>query len=168
MPEEVGNELRLILAKKNLLTTLALFGIIVALALGIFIKKLHDNSVYFSMINRELKKIESKVAATKKMVREMSVIRQAMSKRPLAIDIVSEICGITPNGVSLSMIDCESGKSVTVRGNAPSLSDAFKYVALLENSPVFEGVKVKYANKRTAENKETADFEITAVPSELK
>ena len=145
-----------------------MLGVIVALTLGISLKKLHDNSVYCSVINGELKKIESKVAVAKKMMKEIGVIREVMSRRPLAIDIVSEIYGVTPETISLSMIDCESGKSVAVRGTAPSLSDAFKYVAMLESSPFFEGVQVKYANKRTVDSKETADFEITAVPAELK
>ena len=112
--------------------------------------------------------MEPEVAAAKKMAKDIGIVRQVMARKPLAIDIISEIYGITPAGVSLNMIDFESGKSLTARGSAPTLSDVFKYVTLLENSPYFESVKVKYANKRASERGEIADFEITATPTELK
>lgn len=168
IPEEALAGSRLISVKKNLLTALGLSGVIAILILGIFVKKLHDNSMYSAVINGELKKIESKVSEAKRMTKDINTIRQAMARRPLAIDVVSEIYGVTPEGISLSMIDYEAAKSVSVRGTAPSLGEAFKYVGILENSPLFEGVKVKYANKRTVENKESVDFEITAVPAALK
>jgi len=40
------------------------------------------------------------------------------------------------------------------------LSDVFKYVAILEASPYFKNVKVKYANKRMSQVSDAADFEI--------
>lgn len=168
MPEDAREEARLVNTKNNLITAMLLFALFAAIAFGLFIKKLHDKGVYLSAVNAELKKIEPKIAAAKNMMKGVTVVREAMARKPLAIDIVSEIYEITPHGVSLNMLDFESGKSLAVRGSAPVLSDVFKYVTILENSPFFEGVKVKYANKRTAENREIADFEIDAVLSRLK
>ena len=91
-----------------------------------------------------------------------------MERKPLAVDVFTEACGITPAGMSLSTLDFESGKSLTVRGTAPALGDVLRYVTILENSPYFEGVKVKYANKRMSENKEIADFEIDVILTTLK
>ena len=168
LPESAREETRLILSKNNLITAIVLSILLITVSFGIFIKKLHDKNVYSSIINAELKKMEPKVAATKKMMKDIGIIRETMAKKPLAVDIVAEIYGITPGGISLNMLDFESGKSITIRGSAQALNDVFKYVTILENSPYFEGVKVKYANKRMVENREMADFEIDAFLTKLK
>lgn len=168
LPEDVREETRMIMAKNNLVTAVFLVAILAMMACGIFLKKLHDKDIYLSVINAEVKKIDPKVITAKKMLKDMNIMRELMSRKPLAVDIVSEIYGITPSGIFLSMLNFDSNESVTVRGNAPTLSEVFKYVSILENSHYFEGVKVKYANKRTSGNKEIADFEIESLLSKVK
>ena len=138
------------------------------LVFGVLIKKIHDKYVYLASISAELKKMEPNIAAAKKMMKDVSETRQIMERKPLAVDVFTEACGITPAGMSLSTLDFESGISLTVRGTAPALGDVLRYVTILENSPYFEGVKVKYANKRMSENKEITDFEINVLLTVLK
>jgi Tfp pilus assembly PilM family ATPase/Tfp pilus assembly protein PilN len=168
LPERMREEARVSLVKNNLVAAVAIIALLAAASLGLLVKKLHEKSSYLSAMNSEIKKIKPDVEDAKKMVREIAVIREVMARKPLAVDIVSEIYDVTPAGVSLNILDFERGKSVVIRGSAPSLSDVFKYVSVLENSAYFEGVKVKYANKRTVENSEIADFEIDAIPSSPK
>lgn len=163
LPENAVEGARLASTKNNLITAIFLAALLVTLLSGLLIKKMRDKYVYLASINAELKKMDPKIAAAKKMMKDISVTSKIMARKPLAVDVLSEVCGITPGGVSLSTLDFESGKSLTVRGTAPALSDVLKYVAILENSPYFEGVKVKYANKRMAENREVTDFEINVV-----
>lgn len=168
IPEETREEARFALSKANLITAVFLSLLLCAVIFGLFIKKLHDKYAYLSVINAELKKIEPGVAAAKKMTRDIKIIKEMMERKPLAVDVVSEVYTVTPGSVSLNMIDFESAKTLTVRGGASALSDMLKYVTALESSPYFEGVKVKYANKRMVENRETVDFEIDAMLSRLK
>ena len=124
--------------------------------------------MYLAAIDVELQKIKPNVSRAKKMAKEISLTRSMMARKPLAIDIVGEIYATVPGNISLSMLDFESGKSVAARGSSAALSDVLKYVTILENSPYFENVKVKYANKRMAENKEVTDFEIDALLTGIK
>jgi len=168
LPEDAVEGARLANTKNNLITAIFLAALLVTLVFGLLIKKMHDKYVYLASINAELKKMDPKIAVVKKMMKDISVTREMILRKPLAVDVFSEVCGITPGGVSLSTLDFESGKSLTVRGTAPALSDVLKYAAILENSPYFEGVKVKYANKRMAENREVTDFEINVILTILK
>lgn len=168
MPEDVREEARLILSKNNLITAVFLTTLFIAVALGLFIKKLHDRDICLKAINTEIKKISPKVDAAKKIAKDIGIIREMMAKKPLAIDILSEVYGITPAGIYLNMLDFESGKSLVIKGTASALGDVFKYVDILEKSQYFESVKVKYANKRMSEGREIADFEIDAALSVLK
>ena len=168
LPEDIQEEARLISIKNNLITATLLTAICFTMGLGLFVKKMHDKDVYLAALNAQMKKVKPRVTAVKKMLKDVSIIREIMSMKPLAIDIVSEVYEVTPANFSLNMIEFESGKSLTIRGSSPSLSDMLKYVAALEKSPFFENVKVKYANKRMVENKEMADFEINAAITVFK
>ena len=160
LPETTQEEYRLDLVKKNIAAGLIVTGLIIAMAFGVILKKIHDKHLYIAYIDSELARIEPQVKTAKKMAKEIEVITSKIAERPLAIDLVSEIFRITPAGVTLTMMEYESRKTVTLRGTAPTLSDVFNYVATLEKSPYFENVKVKYANKRTGQAQNTADFEI--------
>ena len=168
IPEDVRKKTRLANTKNNLITSILLLALFAALIGGLLIKKLHDKNVYLAAIDAELQKIKPKVSRAKKMVKDISLAHSMMARKPLAIDVVSEIYATVPGNISLSMLDFESGKSVTARGSSAALSDVLKYVTILENSPYFESVKVKYANKRMAENKEVTDFEIDALLTDIK
>jgi Tfp pilus assembly PilM family ATPase len=168
MPDDAAEDARITNTKSALVTALLLTALLTALICGVLIKKMRDKYVYLASISAELKKIEPGIAATKKMMKGVSVTRQMMARKPLAVDVFTEACGITPAGMSLSTLDFESEKSLTVRGTAPALADVLRYVTILEDSPYFEGVKVKYANKRMSENKEITDFEINVALTALK
>ena len=168
LPADAIEDARVVNTKNNFITAVLLTAILATLAFGVLIKKMHDKYAYLAYISAELKRIEPDIATAKKMMKGMSVTRQIMARKPLAVDVFTEACGITPAGMSLSALDFESEKSLTVRGTAPALGDVLRYVTILENSPYFEGVKVKYANKRMSENKEITDFEINVVLTVLK
>lgn len=168
LPEPAMEDARIVNTKDALITAVLLTALLTTLVFGVLIKKIHDKYIYLVSISAKLKKIEPDIAMAKKMMKDVSVTRQIMARKPLAIDVFTEACGITPAGMSLSTLDFESARSLTVRGTAPALGDVLRYVTILENSPYFEGVKVKYANKRMSENKEITDFEINVVLTTLK
>lgn len=164
MPESSREDARISVMKKHLVFAFVSVTILFALVASAAFKKINDRNIFLSAINSELKSMEPRAASAKKMLKDIGVIRDIMARRPLAIDIISDVSALTPAGISLAMIDFESGKSVTIRGIAPSLGEALKYVSSLGGSRHLEGVKIRYANKRMTEGRENADFEISAIP----
>lgn len=168
LPEDAAEDARIANTKNALITAVLLAALLVTMVFGVLIKKMRDKYVYLASITAELKKMEPNIAVAKKMMRDVSVTRQIMARKPLAVDVFAEACGITPAGMSLNALDFESGRSLAIRGTAPALGDVLRYVTILENSPYFEGVKVKYANKRMSDNKEITDFDINVVLTALR
>ncbi len=165
LPETTKEEQRLELVKKNIMMSLIILVLIIMIAIGVILKKLHDKRAYISYIGSEIGKIEPQVKKAKLMAKEIDIVTSKIAERPLAIDLASEVFKITPSGITLAMMEYESNKTVTLRGTAPSLSDVFKYVTILGRSTYFRNVKVKYANKRISQSSEMADFEIICVIS---
>ena len=153
------------LVKKNIITCLIVSALIIVVAFGVILKKLHDKRAYISYIDSELGKIEPQIKSAKRMAKDIDLVTSKIAERPLAIDLASEVFKITPSGVTMTMMEYESNKTVSLRGTAPALSDVFKYVTILGKSAYFKNVKVKYANKRVSQAAETADFEIVCAIS---
>ena len=167
LPEAAREGHRLELVKKNIATGLCVSVLIIAIGFSAILKKLHDKRAYISYIDSELGKIEPQVKTAKSMAKEIDLVASKIAERPLAIDLTSEIFKITPSGITLTMMEYESYKTLTLRGIAPNLSDIFKYVTILGKSQYFKNVKVKYANKRTGQAG-GADFEIVCPVSKAK
>ncbi len=167
LPETAQEEQRLELVKKNIMTGLIVSVLIIVIGFGAILKKLHDKRAYISYIDSALSKIEPQVKTAKAMAREIDLVASKIAERPLAIDLVSEVFKITPSGITLTMMEYESYKTLTLRGTAPNLSDVFKYVTILGKAQYFKNVKVKYANKRTGQAG-GADFEIICPVSKAK
>lgn len=168
LPEAAMEYHRLEIVKKNVITGLIVSVLIILIAFGAVLKKLYDKRAYISYVDSEIVRISPEVKTAKAMAKEIEIVTSKIAERPLAIDLVSEIFKITPRGITLTMMEYESYKAITLRGSAANLSDVFKYVKLLEDSPYFSDVKVKYANKRMGQASQAADFEITAPVTKAK
>ncbi len=160
LPVRAQEDLTFELVKKNVTTTLVVSALIIMMAFGVVLKKLHDKRAYISYVNARIASIEPQVRTVKKMAKATGLVVSKIAERPLAIDILDEIFRITPPGISLTAMEYESHKTITIRGSAPDLSDIFKYVAILGKSRYFRNVKVRYANKRVGQSVNAADFEI--------
>lgn len=168
LPEDAAEDTRIADTKNILITAVLLTALLATLVFGAIIKKMRDKYIYLAAISAELKKIEPDIDTVKKAMKGLKATRQIMTRKPLAVDVLTEVCGITPAGMSLSTLDFEIARSITIRGTASALGDVLRYATILENSPYFEGVKVKYANKRVSDKKEITDFEINVLLTVLK
>jgi len=166
LPEKMKKVIATRIFRKNLFKTTGLLLSIALVFLGIMAKKIHDKSHYLLMLNSEIKAMSPQVLKAEKIKEDMSIIEDALRKTPMAIGILSEIYTITPRGINFNLFDYESGKSLVLKGDAPSLEEIVKFVVILENSRYFENVKIKYTAKRDTAGKKATDFEIICLLSE--
>lgn len=162
LPEYIRQDNEFRVLKRNFIKTAVLIAAMSLIFFGIIMKKLSDKSHYLYLLNSEISRMEPSVAMARRMKEDIGIIKQDLEKRPLAIDVVSEIYRITPQNIIFNYLDYQSDKSVVLRGSAAALQDVIKYISLLEGSGYFENVKIKYTTKRVIANKETIDFEVIA------
>ncbi len=146
--------------KQQAIVSLTLLMLIALAIGGLVFKKISDERVELGRINAEVRKLEPRLKSLKKIAKQIELISAYKARRPLAADLLSEVYKMTPQGIVLSLVECEIDKTLTLRGTASSMSDVFRYTAALQQSPYFDNVKVKYANKRAGQGSELADFEI--------
>jgi hypothetical protein len=80
--------------------------------------------------------------------------------RGSSVDVLREIFRIVPQEVSISVLDFELQKSLTIRGVSTNMSGVFKFASEIKKSKYFKDCEIKYAQKRIIKEKEFVDYEI--------
>lgn len=163
LPEDKAKENHTKASRRTFMFTIILTALILLVASALAVKKLHDKTAYLSEINLEINRIAPQAAKAKKMLKDITVIREEINRKPRAIDIIGELHKTSSEDISLNMIDFEREKSVIVRGSAAALDEVLKYSEALKGSSYFEKVNVKYASKRKTAGMEIVDFEIDCI-----
>ena len=160
LPEPQRQEGEYLRLKKSLTKTGILIACIALILVAIAVEGIIDKMRFVNLLDRKLETMAPQVELAKRMRNDMKVIKSEIQKKPLAIDILSEIYKITPSGMTYNLVDYESSKNLILRGSAPSLDKVIKFITTLESSGYFKNVKLKYTTKRNTGSAQITDFEI--------
>ncbi|MBI4336030.1 MAG: PilN domain-containing protein [Candidatus Omnitrophica bacterium] len=154
--------------RSRLFVTLALFtGVIVAVS-AIFAGDMIARKKVLDSINLRIRDLEPKVKLLRQTAGQIEIVKENLDIKGSAIDVMREIYKTAPGEISITVLDFELGKSVTIRGISGDLNSIFKFASNLDKSDYFEKYEIKYAQKRIVKEKEFVDFEITCKLSRLK
>ena len=87
-------------------------------------------------------------------------IQDALQHRHGCLEALVGLYQTVPPGVHLTLFGFEEGERVSLRGTTEDLSTVFETRELLEASPLFEKVEVKFATRRKRMNQVFTDFQI--------
>ncbi len=170
-PEEVDllpRTLRLtraaMMKKRELAITIILMLAVIASASFMILNKIHQKERRLKMLESQLKETAPVAQEIEGMRLTSELIKSQSIKKSEALDVLNELYKILPPQIYLSIYTYEENK-VELKGSASVLSDVFRLVTVLENSPYFQNVEVKYATKRKMGSQELVDFEIACLLS---
>lgn len=160
IPPSVQQRLLYTAKKRELLRTLAL-------AAGALMLCVAAIGFHFYNKNKILGRLDAALALVSPAAREiqeikdkMAVISAQLNNERSCLEILRELHAITPAEISLYTFIFEDEKVVVLKGSAPAMSLVFTFVPLLNQSPFFENVEVRYATQRKTQSEELTDFEI--------
>lgn len=148
------------IAKDNLIITATLALCIILGVTGIITKDFIEKNRYLSTVKKRLKESKPRVERLAKYKEMTDIIKRQTNIKGSSIDILRELYGAVPSNINLAILDYRDGDSCLLRGTADKLSEALKFVSLLEESAYFENVEVRYATKRAIGKRDLTDFEI--------
>ena len=82
----------------------------------------------------------------------IELAKRTLDAKKSSLNILREIYALVPPEISLGSIDVDENKQVVLKGRGFVMSDVFKFVKKLEDSPIFADVKASYT--RTKKEKE--------------
>jgi len=163
LPQRMKDDKEFLIFRSAVTRTLVLFAFVATAFIGILGQKLFEKHTILRRFNTEIKTIEPRVEAANKMRADLKIIKKDILRKPLAIDVLAEVYRITPTDISFNLMDYDTGKSLVLRGNGPSLDGIIRYISALEASGYFENVKLKYTTKRSFRGREKTDFEVVCL-----
>jgi len=168
LPSEEKEKLRKRARRKMLAKTTLLLSAIVCVLLGVFVNRLVDTVGQINLINSKIKETAPRVKKLKEISQNVALIREHLSMKGSSVDVIREVYKVVPQAVSVSVLDFELEKSLTIRGVSSDLSSVFKFSSNLGKSDYFEECRIKYAQKRIVKTKELVDFELSCKLRKIK
>ena len=168
LPKEIQSQKSKLKQRKNYLTALVLVLAIICNLEGFHFKKMHEKKIYLRELSVKIDQIGVETKRVENMLKLMRIIRERLNIGGSSIEIIREVHKIIPQGISLSFLAFEGKERLTLKGASFVMSDVFKFGAVLESSPYFEGMKIKYVSRRKIDGKELTDFQITCFLSSFE
>ncbi len=160
VPSEIRVKKASKIFKENLVITASLF-LCIAIGLGgIITKSFIDKKKHLASIQIKLDEAQPRVRKLIMLKRSTEIIKRQTDLEGSSVDVLRELYSSLPPEIKLTIFDYVDGQSCLLRGSSQKLSDVFKFVSILEESPYFENVKVRYATKRVVAKQELTDFEL--------
>ncbi|MFH0771649.1 MAG: pilus assembly protein PilM [Candidatus Omnitrophota bacterium] len=147
------------LKKRDFMTAVILMFFVVASLSYAVVNKIARKEGVLRDLESILKETNPEAQRLDKMRLVSEIIKSQSKKKKEALDILNELYKIIPSDIYLVMYTYEGGM-IELKGTASVLSEVFRLVTILENSPCFQNVRVRYATKRKAGSQEFVDFEI--------
>lgn len=134
-------------------------AVLILISLAV-VNKLHQKEELLGMLELRIKKIAPSAEDIGRKKEIADIVRTESTQRTRPLLVLNELYRIAPSSINLALYKYEE-RRVDIKGTASALSEVFKFVKLLDDSPYFENVEVKYAAKRKTQEAEFVDFEIS-------
>ncbi|MFH1381054.1 MAG: PilN domain-containing protein [Candidatus Omnitrophota bacterium] len=162
-PEEVRIQKFMEEKRKQLTVMGILFASIVMMASLLLLTNICNKNAYLEQLKQKIAGIKNESMEVEKMRLRIDLVERRLDAKGASINILNEIFKLTPDQVYLTGINIKEKKEAILKGRASAMSDVFKFITILEDSPYFENVKTAYATTKKEKNTEYATFEIMCV-----
>jgi Tfp pilus assembly protein PilN len=155
--EERGRGLRVSLRrdKKGVILQAAIF---VALLSGFYGSAIYSRKAELRRLDRELAGNAAQLGDLRRMQSILENTRGRLSQEGSFLSFLAELNHLVPASASLSSLNFESGKEITVNGTCRTLSQAVQLVETLQKSSLFRNVELQSSKVERIHDQDVVDF----------
>lgn len=147
--------------RKNLTKTGILSISIIMMGSILFLINIYSKNLYLAQLKTKISQIEKKAGEVEKMRAKINLIEKRLDAKGASINLLNEIFQLVPREIYLTYVNIEEKQRIVLKGSAFAMSDVFRFVTILENSPMLTNVKTTYITTQKDKKTEYAEFEIT-------
>lgn len=126
-------------------------------------EKIYKKDQYLKYLKSEYSKIEAPAEEVERVVAKMKLASEQLNIGGNLLDVLYEITEVLPPNIYLTSVQYNALESnMVIRGMSEEMSAVFKLLSTLEAAPHLEFVKTRSVTKRKIDDKEMAEFEISA------
>ncbi|MFC1704071.1 pilus assembly protein PilM [Candidatus Omnitrophota bacterium] len=161
MPLSIYQDKKDKIIKKELITAALLFLGCVFLVFTAAFVKLYQDEQHLKNLEISLRDTTPEAEKLRTAISKLNLIKQRLDPTYSSIDIIHELYDLLPEGMGINIFNLDESNAFTLQGVSLAMSEVFKFQSLLEESPRFQNVEVKYASKRRIRGGEVTDFRIS-------
>ena len=133
---------------------------IILIICGVYLEKLHNRQAYLDILNDRYKVIEIESSDLNEKTERIKRIKARLDTESVPINYIYGISKIMPSEIDITSLLFEQGEKVTLKGRAHEMSDVFKFITILEDSPYLQDIQTRYTRRRKSKGKDVTEFEL--------
>jgi Tfp pilus assembly protein PilN len=134
---------------------------------GVYMEKMHNRQVYFDLLKTRYQKIAKEADSLNEKVERIKRIKSKLDTKASAINYLYEVSKLLPSEIVINNMSFQKDDKVTLKGRTIEMSDVFKFISTLENSPYFKDIQTRYTTRKKLKGKDVTEFELIC-PVELE
>ena len=127
---------------------------------GIYLEKLHNRQAYLELLTDRYKKIATQSEDLSEKVERIKKIKSKQDTKSVVLNYLLEVSKLLPSEIVITSVSFAKDDRLDLKGRTTEMSDIFKFITTLENSPYFKNVQSRYTTKKKINGKDTNEFEL--------
>lgn len=127
---------------------------------GIYQEKLHNRKAFLELLSNRYKTIAVQAEGLDEEVNRIKKIKSKLDTDSIVLNYLLEMSKLLPSEIVLTSFSFQKDDKVTIKGQAQEMSDIFKFITTLENSPYFKDVQARYTTRKKVKGKDINEFEL--------
>ena len=152
-------------SQRRRMRELAVTGLLLLAALavgaGLLMVHVRRQKAFVQRVTRALRDLESTTRQTERQEQDVALIEAVVASRRWTAAMLEELVRLTPPEILFESLIFERARGeLVVRGSAPTTRHVLDYKALLQQSPNWDRVDLRYSSRRTVSAEARTDFEM--------
>jgi Tfp pilus assembly PilM family ATPase/Tfp pilus assembly protein PilN len=127
---------------------------------GIYLEKLHNRQAYLELLTDRYKKIATQSEDLGEKVERLRKIKSKQDTKSVVLNYLLEVSKLLPSEIVITSLSFVKDDRLDLKGRAVEMSDIFKFITTLENSPYFKDIQTRYTTRKKIKGKDTNEFEL--------
>ncbi|MFH1771792.1 MAG: pilus assembly protein PilM [Candidatus Omnitrophota bacterium] len=158
--EDVKGRRALTLKKKRCFDSVIIFFEMLIIGLVALTWYVVDRWAYLDFLDLRLDKMKVEVAELDKVAKRLKVLDKDFLSSAAISDMLYTVVASIPENVQLTLVDLQEKGEISLKGYTDNISGVFGIVKILNSSPLFGEVDIKYASQVKRKNKTEIEFYI--------
>ncbi len=133
---------------------------LVLLVCGIYMERMHNRQAYLDLVQERYKNIAQVSEDLDQKVERIKKIRSKLDTKSLAINYLWEISKLLPPEITITSMTFQKDEELDIKGRSTEMSDVFKFITTLENSPYFKEIQTRYTTRKKLKGADVNEFDL--------
>jgi len=127
----------------------------------LIIGRAHEDRQYYAVLREMTERHAPEAERVEQALEQLEAIQGRLRHRGRLLEAVETLATLSPPEIRWSALTYARGETLVLRGTSEELPKIYEFVATLEGAPLFEGVVARRVAKRTVDDRNVSDFEIS-------